>query len=733
MNKLLCAITLLAGSSGVAAAQAVDKLLPEDTLLVFSVDDAAACSKAMEDMPTSKIMREEEVVGFLEQPMAALEEAIAGLEQKLKAEEGFEDLSLSLEDLMAGSYGRVFFAMTHIALPDPQSGRDYPDIGLVIGWEGKDGAPDWQALVKDLIGRAAGRSGQELSFQAVTRGAHTYEELVGGDEERPPILFGKAGDLQLFSLSHQSLGAVLARANGAEQGSLATSATYASAQKNLAVDGADTTRIYIAVDQGLRAVAEVVKLVMAMENETEFIPLVDRILDMSGLMAVKSVAVAGQSAGGVAHSRAFVGIEGERKGLLAMTPDKPIGLDRLNTIPKAVSSFSVGQFEPAKLYDFVMDVIREVDEDVYNEANENIAGLGAMVGGDQPISLRDDILANIGPEFMFVQPQSSNAMMPAFLIMAEVADGPKLMSTIQSIIDFAGSQSGGEISARMSNYKGSDILQLNLPSDIPIPLSPSMTVRDGQFLMALTLGDLKRHVRFVDRGGANITENEDFQRFYGKIPENAALSGLSYTDVKGQVEMYYGQAVTMLPMVTMMAETELPIDFAMMPTSDTLTQHLYGSLSYTMSTENGIITEGFSPIGGEAIAAVAAAAAAGGAMFGMTTARQMEPAMQAEFADEPMPVDDGPEDAVRRDLSNLKAGVTIYKLQNDNVYPDRLEQLLVPTADYEDGCLGQSSLPIDPWGNGYHYERTSTGYMIWSSGPNGQNERGEGDDIVKRK
>lgn len=723
LAALLASITLVLP---LAKAQSVDQLLPPETLFVVSVDDFAAYSQSLESMPLSKIMGEAEMLAFLEKPKAALNEGLAMLQQQIQSQEGFENFELSLEDLTKGTYGRMFVALTHIAMPDPQAGRNVPDIGLVIGCESKDGAPDWQTLLKDLIARAAGSSGMEVGFSPVTKGGLSYEELTGDDEERPPILMAKVGDMELFSLSHQTLAGVMNRAAGAQGESLHSNGNYAKAQRQLGVDGGGAVRVYVSVDSGLRVLTEGIKLGMSMEGEDQYLPLVDRIVDMSGLRALKSIASVGRSLDGVAHNRSFVGIEGELKGLLALSPENPITFDHLAMIPKTAGSFNIFQFDVSALYDLIMDVVKEVDEGAHQEAMGAVQGIGQMLGGpDNPVDLRNDLLGNIGPQYMFIQAQSTNPMMPALMLMAEVRNPETVMGTLKGALEFAAEQTGGEIKVRTSTYKDAEIVQVDVAGgEIPVPVSPCFSAYKGYLMISLSTGDLKRHIRFLEKGGSDIRENEDFQRFFSKIPQDAHLTQLSYSDIKGTVESGYGQVVMMLPMLTMAIDQELPVDMALMPTSDTITQHLYGSLSYGLKTEDGAIMEGFSPIGGEVVGIVAGAAVMGGVVAFSTVA-----GMEAASPMAPAPVATSPNDQARSDLNNLKSGITVYKLQNGHV-PATLDELLLPTDTFPTGYLSETSLPIDPWGNAYFYTGSDKAYKIWSAGPNGADEGGAGDDIA---
>jgi general secretion pathway protein G len=98
---------------------------------------------------------------------------------------------------------------------------------------------------------------------------------------------------------------------------------------------------------------------------------------------------------------------------------------------------------------------------------------------------------------------------------------------------------------------------------------------------------------------------------------------------------------------------------------------------------------------------------------------------------EPRVVDE--KERVTLDLAQLSAGLTIYKL-SEGRYPASLDDLVKPLADYPDGCLQTSTLPVDPWGHAYQFKLNEKGKpFLWSMGPDGEDQQGSGDDITRQK
>ncbi|MBI4879060.1 MAG: type II secretion system protein GspG [Planctomycetes bacterium] len=712
-----------------------DRLLPEGTILVFSVDDLAASSQAEASMPLNKILAEPDVQAFLDKPKTMASEALGKLLEEARKEKGFEDFNISLDQLMGGSYGRFFLALTHVRLPDLQAGWEMPDIGLILGIEGKEGAPDWQALLKEMVSRAAGSSGVEIGFQPVAGENYSYEELVGGEGERPPMLLGRVGDLQLFSLSHVSMKAVMDRVAGkSTEPSLADGARYQRAQKKLGLASPGSSRFYLNTEVAIHMVAEAVKLGLGEAGQTQYLPRVDQVIDMLGLLCLKEVASAGISEDGIAVSNAWIGTEGEMKGLMKLDPGKPVDFALLDEIPQDTASFALFSLDVSVLYDVVMDVVRTVDEGVYQEAQQALQGIGAQIAGEgnPPLDLRNDVLANIGPSFVFMQPQSASAMSPSMFFLAEVREPEKVIQSLKSILGFAGAMTNGALKLRSSAYKEVEIHQIEFGGDMAmIPLSPCFALAGDRLCISLNVGDLKRHLRRGEKPGPSIKENPEFQRFFSRLPEGKPLGSLSYTDVRYSVESAYGQLAMTLPMLTMAADFELPVDMALLPPTDSITKHLFSSLSYSLHEEDGALMASYGPVGGEIVGALVKGLVAGAVIIGWQ--RFEEERSQVTLAPTPTePAQQTPEDQVRIDLSNLKAGVTIFKLQNSRL-PDALEDLLQPTEAYPNGCLGPGGIPSDPWGNAYSYRRTESGYVLWSFGPNGADDSGEGDDLAVEK
>jgi hypothetical protein len=167
---------------------------------------------------------------------------------------------------------------------------------------------------------------------------------------------------------------------------------------------------------------------------------------------------------------------------------------------------------------------------------------------------------------------------------------------------------------------------------------------------------------------------------------------------------------------------ELPVDFALLPTEQAIGKHLGYSYAGGYRMQDGMAVNrsvsefalgDFVPL--LLTAGVLGVQAGSGGMGGD------EPAAELSA-----------EERVQNDLQQLSAAMTVYKISQGG-YPAELADLVKPLPDYEEGCLGKPELPVDPWGNGYHFRLNEKKKpFLWSAGPNGIDEGATGDDIAKK-
>jgi hypothetical protein len=169
-----------------------------------------------------------------------------------------------------------------------------------------------------------------------------------------------------------------------------------------------------------------------------------------------------------------------------------------------------------------------------------------------------------------------------------------------------------------------------------------------------------------------------------------------------------------------------------MPSANAFNRHLRPSESFTWRDEDGMKSWSSGSFGmGDFFGTLGYAlpTAAMSMMLFTPTMREVG-AMEMAAVPSVVQVDSDPLSRTHAELARLQTGIIIYQILNDE-YPASLAQLLESSEDgqpYIDAP--QAGLRNDGWGNGFIYHPTGNEFKLYSVGPNGQDEGGQGDDVT---
>jgi hypothetical protein len=223
-------------------------------------------------------------------------------------------------------------------------------------------------------------------------------------------------------------------------------------------------------------------------------------------------------------------------------------------------------------------------------------------------------------------------------------------------------------------------------------------------------------------GTGSITENKELMAFVETLKKSGSLLNLSFSDNAATFGAYYGQMAGFVPLLASGMGDALPLDFALMPTATTITRHLGSSFSGSYADADGSTMVSRSVSQFQAGDFLPLVLTAGALALGASSGAAMAEAREVT-----------PEEQVQEDLGQISAGMTVYKISEGKL-PDSIDDLVKPLADYPEGCLGRPDAPVDPWGNSYRFRLNEKKKpVLWSTGPDGVDQQGEGDDILKQK
>lgn len=365
----------------------------------------------------------------------------------------------------------------------------------------------------------------------------------------------------------------------------------------------------------------------------------------------------------------FAGTEIVAQGLLEMPKPtcgvfaacKPVDLAWLRVVDSRAVTASVGNWDPAGLYDTIMTTLKSVlPEEDYSEIQEGIAGLESQIN----LRIRGDLLASLaGPTVSYAVPAGvvPEAPMGGFVVLAKLRDGAAFEKAMTAVGELVGQNAHGML--QIGSQTRDDGRTVHVWTIAPLAMAG----------MAPTWSIVSDHVvlgsneTLCDQGAAQLVSKaadakslldaEGYKKVAAQLPKE--LLGFTYTDSQVQFNQIMMQARQFWPMAVMMASQggfKLP---AMLPSLTQIAKDMGPSCSYSYYGSDGLYTYHRGPGIEVTLATVAGGAiGAGVAMPALARARE-----QARFV------------ASMNNLKQIGLGLHMYAEDNDGEFPSELDQI----------------------------------------------------------
>ena len=254
---------------------------------------------------------------------------------------------------------------------------------------------------------------------------------------------------------------------------------------------------------------------------------------------------------------------------------------------------------------------------------------------------------------------------------------------------------------------------------------------DGWLVVSMNRADVRSVVRSgLQKEARNIGQNAEAADFLKRAPQSAVT--LAWSDPRPGVTATMGMVQAASGLLGMqMDPSQMPVDLTKMPSANAINRHLRPSESFAWMDEEGMKGWSSGSFGMADFLALSGYAIPTGMMAFMVVQPMMDNTpdlvMQAP-APTPNVVYADKNERAYADLARLQTGVIIYQLLTEK-YPSSLDDLLGEVDGQPLLDNPGAGVPNDPWGNAYIYRQVTNGFMLYSVGPNGQDEGGQGDDV----
>ena len=289
------------------------------------------------------------------------------------------------------------------------------------------------------------------------------------------------------------------------------------------------------------------------------------------------------------HSTSVFATEGAPRGLFDLIPNKPLSIDDFKKIPANAVNATVARFDLAYLFDKFLAGVEQVDENVPQMIEGQIAQIEPQLG----FSFKDDLFAGLGDTWSVYVSSSEPVGMfvPGLVISASVRkhEGVEkalkvLVAAAQATLANFGPQAPFSVQEFTAKGEKGYRIQFN---NLPIPVAPTWVLTKDQLVIGITPQLVTAHLGTA--GKASMADNEQIKAAFKWAPKPTVVS---YSDPKPTVQAVYSLVASFGQLlVGQLAQGGINFNLPPLPPFADIEQHLAPSVSTIARTENGWRTE----------------------------------------------------------------------------------------------------------------------------------------------
>lgn len=627
--------------------KALSDLLPAGTLLCKTWPGIDAYAEASKDTALAKLLKEPELqrlrTAWWDSIWPAIDEHIG--------EEIPDPTAQAAYQIGKSLLATVWKHPTAVAL-----------IGLDMGEAG----PRADAAIIVRAGKEAARLSD--TFEKLLDTAHlapeTAEKVTVGDMQfrqlaipGVPLRWGTAKDFFIASIGTKATEHLAA---GSLEDSLTSSPRFAAAVKHTAARD-DSPFFYLDVQGLIRTVESFQPMLAGLGIKMLAEPgAVKQILKEIGVDSCESVSLTMVPEAGGFRTSLFVHMPGASQSANPLIGRKALNNDDFGIVPKNVRWATIANWDIAATYRSVLDMVGRIMPGGNQVIAEAIETAERRIG----LSIEKEILGAFTDNWVvFDSPEFGGIWFSGIVAVAKVKPNNQLSKAMRNVAAAIAEEVGDDISLDVASeqYRGQKIEYLNV-TGMPIPIAPAWAEYQGRWIVALYPQMVRMELDHLMNRGPSLLENPDFKRGRALMPKGAY--SVTYVDTKAGMQQLYSFALPLWQMAAAMLQKEdIPIDVGMMPAAQTFSRHLFGNVSASTSTEDGLLTvsHGSMPIALPAIGEGGFAIPLGVSILLPSLARARELAKRTTSV---------------ANLSGIGRAMYTYAAENDDKFPPDLRTLV---------------------------------------------------------
>ncbi len=469
---------------------------------------------------TQKLLAEESLREFVKELSAQIDGLFAQAIDRVSREDG--KWVSKAAPLLSKS---VLIHPSAIMLNQIGANPDELRLALVVD-AGKD-IDVLRETLDQLVELASKSESDDARVDALQIGGGKFYRVAAG-KDRPLIHFGTLGSRMIVAWGDNTFEPLVAR--------LQKPQTPRWVEKQLADLPVDQPNLLTFVD---------VKKIVATVEKSGAWPHFDMIAKTFGIDGVNHVTLVGGFDAVGMHVNTLISLEGEPRGLLAMSPNKPLKLEAFRRVPANASSATVVRFDLDHALNNILNMASAMAPAAKQDAEAGLQHVEQQLG----FSIQKDLCQGLGDEWMLYSSSNAGGAMfvPAFVLSGSVRD----QSKVQKVLDVAAklllvaSQSFGPQSpftVHEYTIKGNKAVRIQI-NNIPFAVTPAWVLTKDEFAFSLLPQLLSSHLS--QAGKPSLADSEALKEGFKRTP-NPFLVG--YSDPKPRLGSLYSLINTFAPM-----------------------------------------------------------------------------------------------------------------------------------------------------------------------------------------
>lgn len=314
---------------------------------------------------------------------------------------------------------------------------------------------------------------------------------------------------------------------------------------------------------------------------------VRKVLDALGLQHLKyAVLASGLDEIGTV-SKLVVAHDGEATGVLKLLQGKPLAVDQLRRIPKAVDFATVNRFDAAGLFDAVLKIAEQIEPRTGEQATAALGQVEEQLG----FSVRRDLLDGLGDTLTVYNSAPEGGLiftgLCATIGVRDRSKVEKVIDRVQRLAEAQRSAERPEFAIRKTTVANRTIWYVQFLRE-PVPLAPAWCLTDDELVVAITPQMVRAHLtRTADAGSlADVKSVAD-------ALSTGDVTAVAYSDPKLSYELLYSYLNygAVAGASALEKETGIRADLTKLPSYVTVSRHMRPSLGLSRSTNNAWILE----------------------------------------------------------------------------------------------------------------------------------------------